>query len=157
MSLPYIENIPPTLRVEIFGHLASFNEKLDAIQQYFAAHGWAMHGSSVSSSWKMNWIKRTQDWYHHELPKLAGVGSNSARLISVYVVQNQFIHHFDADILVQLKLHRPGRFSSQATVTERIINVEIEDIRDYLNTEKVSCGINIDCACMLRDCLYSYI
>lgn len=140
LSFPYVDNVPESLKTEIFGSVAVLNEKLDEIQRHFSEHNLNLVRSENKEfcTWKSNWVSLAQTWFDRKLE----IGEISQKCFSILIETDQSLHYFDTDIVLKIKLvHSDGGCTIE---TERVVNIEIEQIRDYLNTEKVFCSLIID-------------
>lgn len=124
--------------MDLFETIAKLNEKLLSIHEHLEANGYSLPNESSDSrgQWKKKWVELVRSKC-----KELHIFDNT-KTVSLEVFSDCHLHHFDADIVIKLRIaddhtSTDGASSSEGRIIEKIVNVEIDPRRGYFDTEKV--------------------
>lgn len=124
--------------MEIFGTIAKLNDKLLLIQEYFSSRKLISEPlvDHRAIQWRQNWVLAARERFNTR-QALDQYSAGNILLSSVEVLENEVLHHFDACIAVRVRLSDCINELELKPCFEKIINVEIEQMIDYIDIEKV--------------------
>ena len=129
--MPYIKNIEPSVKADIFETVANLNSKLVDIEYSLLDAKIA----PITYSSKNKVIVTLGSMLQKSFSKMGSEELYPEKKVTVKVVPNSILHHFETDILVKVGVDRDGSNGDDAF--EKIVNIEVEGMLDYLTLQKV--------------------